>query len=322
MRCAVWTAHNPGGPDPHVHHHTDADRRGPGRRHPLLPRQLPGGGPRRPPPAHRSHAPAREGDRLRRHPGRASSDDRGARPLLGQRLRLRPRRGEAERPAAVHDGDRRPRHPLHPRQVAPRERAADDRHARLAGLRDRDPRCRAPAHRSDGARRERGGRLPPGDPLDTGLRLLGQAGHDRLGSRPHRACLDGADEAPGVHAVRRPGRRLGRDHHRPDGRAGAAGAARDPHQHAGRRSARHLQGVGERRPRAGRSLSRRGPRLRAAAVHVHEGHRLRDRDVSAAADALRDRGLPRRPGRVDARPRRAEPGGHHAGIVDSSPSTT
>ena len=32
-------------------------------------------------------------------------------------------RGEAERPPAVHHGDRRSRHPLHPRQVAARERA-------------------------------------------------------------------------------------------------------------------------------------------------------------------------------------------------------
>ena len=37
--------------------------------------------------------------------------------LLGQRVRLRTGRGEAERPAAVHDGDRRARHPLHPRRA-------------------------------------------------------------------------------------------------------------------------------------------------------------------------------------------------------------
>ena len=46
--------------------------------------------------------------------------------------------GEAERLAAVHDRDRRARHPLHPRQVAARGRAAADHHARLARLDRRD----------------------------------------------------------------------------------------------------------------------------------------------------------------------------------------
>ena len=48
----------------------------------------------------------------------------GTRALLGDGVRLRPARGEAERPAAVHDRDRRPRHPLHPRALAARRRAA------------------------------------------------------------------------------------------------------------------------------------------------------------------------------------------------------
>ena len=51
--------------------------------------------------------------------------------------------------------------------------------------------------------------------------------------------LDGADEAPRLHEVRGAGRRLGRDHHRAHGRAGAAGIARHSHQHAERDSARH-----------------------------------------------------------------------------------
>ena len=38
--------------------------------------------------------------------------------LLGDRLRLREARSEAERAAAVHDRDRRGRDPLHPRALA------------------------------------------------------------------------------------------------------------------------------------------------------------------------------------------------------------
>ena len=69
-------------------------------------------------------------------------------------------RGEAERPSAVHHRDRRPRHPLHPRQVAARERVAADHHARLARLGHRDAERRRAAHRPDGARRRRRGRVP------------------------------------------------------------------------------------------------------------------------------------------------------------------
>ena len=67
-----------------------------------------------------------------------------ARTLLGDRARLAEGRGKAERPPAVQDRDRRARHPLHPRQVAPRGRAAADHHARLARLGDRAPRNRRP----------------------------------------------------------------------------------------------------------------------------------------------------------------------------------
>ena len=48
---------------------------------------------------------------------RAVSDDQGARPLLGNRVRLAQGRGEAQRAAAVHDRDRWRGHPLHPRHV-------------------------------------------------------------------------------------------------------------------------------------------------------------------------------------------------------------
>ena len=46
---------------------------------------------------------------------------------------------------------------------------------------------------------------------------------------------------PRLHEVRGAGRRLGRARHRADGRAGAAGTARHPHQHAVRRTGRNLR---------------------------------------------------------------------------------
>ena len=45
--------------------------------------------------------------------------------------------------------------------------------------------------------------------------------------------------------------------------------------------------------------------LRAAELLLHQGHRLRDRNDHPAADAVRDRGLTRRPGRLDDQPRRS-----------------
>ena len=68
-------------------------------------------------------------------------------------------------------------------------------------------------------------------PSMPGYGFSGKTGHDRLGPRPHRACLDRADEAPRLHEIRGAGWRLGRDHHRADGRAGAAGIAGHSHQH-------------------------------------------------------------------------------------------
>ena len=95
------------------------------------------------------------------------------------------------------------------------------------------------AHQSHGAWRQRVGCLPCRDSVDAGLRLLRQADHDRLGLRPHRPRLDRADEAPRLHAIRGARRRLGRARHGADGRAGAAGIARHPHQHAFRRAGRN-----------------------------------------------------------------------------------
>ena len=111
----------------------------------------------------------------------------------------------------------------------------------------------------------------------------------------------------GYTKLRGAGRRLGCDHHRADGRAGAAGIARHSHQHGQRDSTRHRQGRLLRRAGAGQSLGRREARLRAAELRLCEGHRLRLPDGVATADAVRDRGFTGRPGGLFSRPRRAQP---------------
>ena len=122
--------------------------------------------------------------------GRAARDHAGARALLGDGLRLEQVRGEAERPAELHDRDRRAGHPLHPRPLAARGRAAAHRHARLARLDHRAAEDHRAAHGSHGARRQRGGRLPCGDPLAAGPRVLRP-------SRPPPAGIPSASRAPG-----------------------------------------------------------------------------------------------------------------------------
>ena len=167
-------------------------------------------------------------------PGRAARDDaRSSMRYWGTEYDFGRVAGAAERAPAVHDRDRRSRHPLHPRRVAARERAAADHHARLAGLGRRDAERRSgrsadpTAHGGDAA-----DAFDVVVPVDARLRVLGQADGDRLGPRPHRACLDRADEAPRIHAIRRAGRRLGCPDHGRDGRQGTSGAARHPLEHA------------------------------------------------------------------------------------------
>ena len=83
---------------------------------------------------------------------------------------------------------------------------------------------------------ERSGRLPCGHSVDARLRVLRQADEHRLGPRAHGPSLGRADEAPRLHPLRRPRRRLGCVRRRPDGLAGTCGIARHPHQHACHRS--------------------------------------------------------------------------------------
>ena len=257
--------------------------------------EIPEDAARRPAPAHRRDALAQQGARRRSVAGRAAGDDAGARALLGDRLRLAQGRGEAERAAAVHDRDRRRRHPLHPREVAARERAAADHDARLARLGHRAARDRRPAHRPDRARRTRRGRVRPRAAVPARLRLLRRADRARLGPRPRRAGLGGADAPPRLHPLRRPGRRRGRRRHRRDGPPGARGAARHPHEPA-------RDGAGRRRPPGGHRGGTRGARR---ARHL-QGDRLRllpRAGHAAADDRLRPAGFTRRPGGLDARPR-------------------
>ena len=141
---------------------------------------------------------------------------------------------QSEGAAAFHHRDRRPRHPLHPREIQASGCAAGHHHARLARFGHRAAEDHRSAHQSHGARRNRSRCVRRGDPVDAGLRLFRQADRTRLGSGAHRAGVDRADEAPRLQPVRRAGRRLGRAHHRTDGPARASRVDRHPHQHAGR----------------------------------------------------------------------------------------
>ena len=64
------------------------------------------------------------------------------------------------------------------------------------------------------------------------VRFFRRADRGRLERRPHRESLGGADVPAGLHPLRGPGRRRRRLGDRPDGPAGARGAARHPHEPA------------------------------------------------------------------------------------------
>src|SRR6185503_7091989 len=66
--------------------------------------------------------------------------------------------------------------------------------------------------------------IPPGAAVLAWLWLLRRADRARLGVRPHRSRVGGADEAPRLHALRRPGGRRGRLRHRLHGAPSDAGA--------------------------------------------------------------------------------------------------
>ncbi len=222
------------------------------------------GRPRRPAGPYFGHPLARARTGHRRLPGRTAGHDAGPGPVLGGGLRLAPVRGPAERPAALHHRDRRARHPFPARPFPARGRAATDCHARVARLDHRAAEDHRAPHQPDGPRRECAGRVPPGDPLAAGSRVLGQADRHRLGPGPDRAGLGRADGAPRVHPVRGPGRRLGRGRHPGHGHPGPGRAGRHPLQHARHRPRRHQHRGSARRPGAVGPVGRGAPRLRAA----------------------------------------------------------
>ena len=136
--------------------------------------------------------------------------------LLGKRVRLAQVRSEIQRLPELHHRDRRPGHPLHSCSLEARERPPIIVTHGWPGsavwhLKIIEPLTNPTAHGG------RIGRIPCGDPVDAGLRILGKANLDRLGPRPHRTRLGGVDESSRLHALRGARRRLGRDHHGPDG---------------------------------------------------------------------------------------------------------
>ena len=139
---------------------------------------------------HSGDTVARPGNRDGHIARRAARDDAETRALLGDGLRLAQMRSETERPAAFHHRDRRARHSFHSRPFETRECAAAHRYARMARLDHRAAEDHRPADRSHGTWRERIGRVRPRDPVDAGLRILGQADHAPAG-------IPSASRAPG-----------------------------------------------------------------------------------------------------------------------------
>ena len=158
--------------------------------------------------------------------------------LLARQVRLARAGAKAEPVQPLHDQHRRIEDSLHPSEVEAPERLPAAHHARLAGIVRRVHEGHRPADRPDRARRARHRRLRSHRPVDSGLRLLGQADDAGLRSGAGRADGIEADGAPRLPALRRTGRRLGRHHQHPAraDRFGPHGGVAPQHVH--RRSAR------------------------------------------------------------------------------------
>ena len=137
-----------------------------------------------------------------------------------------------------------------------------------------------------GTWRERIGRFPSGDPVATGLRVLSQAYHYRLGSRAHRTCVGRADEAPWIHAICGPRRRFGRGCLHCDGQTGGSGIAGHSHQLPRYHSSRHCEGAPVRRSAAIQLIARRKTRVRTADHLIYEETRLCTDDGNAPTSAV------------------------------------
>ena len=217
------------------------------------------------------------------------------------RLRLRADRDEAERPAAVHDRDRRRGHPLHPRQVPARGRGAADHDPRLARLGCRAARDRRPAHRPDRARRKCRGRVPPRAAVHTRA-TASPASRARSAGTPAASRRRGPSSWPtsGYDPLRRARRRRRRRRHRCHGAPGRAEGLVGIHTNL------LVTGLGADDPPA-RALP--GGTRRARGARLLQDHWLRllpGAGDASADDRLLAAGFTDRPGGVDARPRHGQ----------------
>ncbi len=114
-------------------------------------------------------------------------------------------------------------HFIHQRSPRRRRVSVAD-HARLARIDRRVPQGDRAADRR---------RVSRGVPVAAGIRLLRQADEHRLGRREDRRGVGDADGPPGLRALRRAGRRLGRRGHHAD-RPQRRPLRRDPPEHAAR----------------------------------------------------------------------------------------
>src|ERR1051326_5767283 len=87
-----------------------------------------------------------------------------------------------------------------------------------------------PTYGSHGPCGERVRRLPPGDSVTAGIRLLRETDNARMEPGSNRPCMGDADATARLHALRGAGWRLGECRVGIDGPAAATGIARHPHQ--------------------------------------------------------------------------------------------
>ena len=281
---------------------------------------IPGKGTLGSPPARRGDPLAREGDRRRRSQGvqlatmqklaRYWATDYDWRKVEARLNAL---------PQFITEIDGLDIHFIHVRSKH-RECAADHRHARLARLDHRAAEDHRSADQSHGAWRQRGGRFRRRDSVAAGLRVFRQADHDRLGPRSASPVPGRADAAPRLHAI--------------SWRKAATGAMPSPSRWRCRRRRdcsaftptcrRPFQPTSPRRSRPARrrrpvSRPTNSTRTSSWTIFYKQRPGLRQRDGEPPADALRHRGFARRPGRLDARPRRRAATQLIARVFDGQP---
>lgn len=267
-----------------------------------VPHRHPAGRPRRPGRPALPHPLARRGRRRRVGLRLSAGPAEGTRRALAHRVRLARARGPAQRTAALHHRDRRPDRALRSRPLHAAGRARAGPHARLARFLPRIP----------GRRRAVVARLPPGDPVHPGFRLLRPHPRARLGRPAGRAGLGGTHAPSRVRALRGTGRRLRLGHlpgaRRGGTRAGCRCARQLPADPAGpgrrRRPVRHGRGP------AGQGQAAHGP---PPAVPGAPGHHPADPRLRPDRLTGRPTGVDRRALRAVDRPghaRRRRAGAH------------